>query len=244
MEDSVKFGLEEIRIWQIELQSVIFLLRFFVLLIYYIIIHVRIVIYDVSSKNLAGSDFGLELILHLDFRLRLQCLSWTFELSEIFLQLLLLALFFRLLRFHILQLRLRFFLALNILKSVILTLLKPHFRMQLLEESLAIQRVINNLIVHFRRLLVFIKQKVVTLGLPSVDNIVLKLLLVHSCLLVFKIVLFISFLIVFKDCLKLLHVGSGFGYYDSCLCLLCLGFAVNVAVKNSVDESAHFGIWC
>jgi hypothetical protein len=114
--------------------------------------------------------------------------------------------------------------------------------MQFFDESLAIERVVDNLIVVFGRLLVFVEEEVLALGLAAVDDVVLELLLVHVGLLVLEVVLFIPVLVVFEDLLELLDIAGGFRDQDSSLCFLRLVFPINMPIKDSIDESAHLGV--
>lgn len=69
--------------------------------------------------------------------------------------------------------------------------------MQLFQKILAIQRIVYNLVVVFGGLLVFVKEEVFALRLAPINNIVLKLLLVHVCLLVLEVILLIPILVIF-----------------------------------------------
>jgi hypothetical protein len=53
----MQFGLEKVRIAQVELQPIIFLLRFFVLFVENIIIHVRVVVNYTSCQVLTRFNF-------------------------------------------------------------------------------------------------------------------------------------------------------------------------------------------
>ena len=137
---------------------------------------------------------------------------------------------------------LRIFITFYILNRVVLSFFLSYLRMQSLQEILALQRIINDLIVKFRGFFIFIKQEVITFWLPSINYIILKFIFIHICLLILEVIFFILVLIILQYLFQLLDVWSWFSYQNACLGFLCLGFAINVTIKYSINESSHFRI--
>lgn len=69
--------------------------------------------------------------------------------------------------------------------------------MQFLEEMLAVEGVVPDVVANFGRVLILVVEKVLVFGLASVDHIFFELLLVHIHLLVLEVVVLLLVLVVF-----------------------------------------------
>jgi len=185
-----------VRVAEVELQSVVDLLSFFIFLPDEVRVKIVVVVDDGPGNLLTALNVVLNVIFYSERAGLSGSFCRLFELSKI-----LFLFLFLFLLLCLMLLKLLFFFAFQVLNAVVLPFFFPHPLMQPFQEVFAFERVVDSIVASFWGLLVSVEEKIAAFGLPSVDDIFLKLFFVHVDFLLSDVEVVVLVLVVLKNLL-------------------------------------------